>query len=36
MLRYGFMESPNIPRELEDLTDHVGRSAVAGKLLPRP
>jgi len=24
MLRYGFMESPNIPRELEDLTDRLG------------
>jgi KUP system potassium uptake protein len=24
ILRYGFMESPNIPRELEDLTDRVG------------
>jgi len=24
ILRYGFMESPNIPRELEDLTDRLG------------
>jgi KUP system potassium uptake protein len=24
VLRYGFMESPNIPRELEDLTDQLG------------
>jgi KUP system potassium uptake protein len=24
ILRYGFMESPNIPRELEDLTDKLG------------
>jgi KUP system potassium uptake protein len=24
VLRYGFMESPNIPRELEDLTDKLG------------
>jgi KUP system potassium uptake protein len=24
ILRYGFMESPNIPRELEDLTDQLG------------
>lgn len=24
ILRYGFMESPNIPRELEDLTDTLG------------
>ena len=37
MLRYGFMESPNIPRELEDLSDQRRRLRPdAGQLLPRP
>ena len=36
ILRYGFMESPNIPRALEDLTDRLGVRVSAGQLLPRP
>ena len=37
MLRYGFMESPNIPRALEDLNAAgVAVRPDAGQLLPRP
>ncbi|HVZ08647.1 MAG TPA: potassium transporter Kup [Rhodopila sp.] len=36
ILRYGFMESPNIPRELEDLTDRIGvRASQASYFLGR-
>ena len=36
ILRYGFMESPNIPRELEELTDTIGvRASQASYFLGR-
>ncbi|MBS0639798.1 MAG: potassium transporter Kup [Acetobacteraceae bacterium] len=36
ILRYGFMESPNIPRELEDLTESIGaRASQASYFLGR-
>jgi KUP system potassium uptake protein len=36
VLRYGFMESPNIPRELEELTDTIGvRASQASYFLGR-